>query len=40
MMKNNYPIKYAVMALEEYKGDQVDVKDVDKNFDIYAYIVI
>ena len=39
MMKNNYPIKYAVMALEEYKGDEVDVKDVDKNFDIYAYIV-
>ena len=33
MMKNNYPIKYAVMALEEYKGDQVDVKDVDKNFE-------
>lgn len=39
MMKNNYPIKYAVMALEEYKGDEVDVKDIDKNFDIYAYIV-
>lgn len=39
MMKNNYPIKYALMALEEYKGEDIAIKDIDKNFDIYAYIV-
>lgn len=39
MIMNNYPIKYAVMALEEYKGEDVAIKELDKNFDIYAYIV-